>query len=50
VLIGAQGGDAISCEAVALAAGTIPYEILTGLNARIPRQYVGGASDGAAAA
>jgi len=44
VLIGRQGSDAISCEAVALAAGTIPYEILTGLNARIPREYVGGAS------
>jgi len=28
---------------VALAAGTIPYEILTGLNERIPREYLGGA-------
>jgi len=44
VLIGHQGGDDITCEAVALAAGTIPYEILTGLNARIPREYVGSAS------
>lgn len=44
VLIGRQGGDGITCEAVALAAGTIPYEILTGLNARIPREYIGGAS------
>ena len=50
VLIGGQGSDAISCEAVALAAGTIPYEILTGLNARIPREYVGGASGAASAA
>ncbi len=50
VLIGAQGDDAISCEAVAHAAGTIPYEILTGLNARIPREYVGGASSGGPAA
>lgn len=42
VLIGRQGEDAIACEAVAVAAGTIPYEILTGLNERIPREYVGG--------
>ena len=39
VLIGHQGGAAIDCEAVAQAAGTIPYEILTGLNQRIPREY-----------
>lgn len=44
VLIGHQGRDAISCEAVAQAAGTIPYEILTGLNARIPREYLSAAS------
>lgn len=44
VLIGRRGSDAISCEAVAQAAGTIPYEILTGLNARIPREYIGAAS------
>jgi alanine racemase len=37
VLVGAQGDAAITVEAVAEAAGTIPYEILTGLNARIPR-------------
>jgi alanine racemase len=42
VLIGRQGDDAIRCEDVALAAGTIPYEILTGLNERIPREYVHG--------
>ena len=40
VLIGRQEDAAISCEAVAQAAGTIPYEILTGLNERIPREYV----------
>lgn len=50
VLIGRQGGEAITCEAVASTAGTIPYEILTGLNARIPREYVGGASSGTPAA
>jgi alanine racemase len=40
VLIGHQGAAGICCEDVALAAGTIPYEILTGLNERIPREYV----------
>lgn len=50
VLIGRQGDQALSCEAVAQAAGTIPYEILTGLNARIPREYAGGASGAAPAA
>nr|WP_298132114.1 alanine racemase [uncultured Pseudoxanthomonas sp.] len=44
VLIGRQGEQTISCEAVAQAAGTIPYEILTGLNARIPREYARHAS------
>lgn len=42
VLIGGQGGQAIRCEDVAVAAGTIPYEILVGLNSRIPREYIGG--------
>jgi alanine racemase len=45
VLIGRQGDQAIRCEDVARAAGTIPYEILVGLNTRIPREYlVGGTS------
>ena len=43
VLIGHQGGQSITCEDVAAAAGTIPYEILVGLNTRIPRDYLGGA-------
>lgn len=42
VLIGEQGGDAIRAEDVATLAGTIPYEILVGLNDRIPREYRGG--------
>ena len=42
VLIGHQGGVDITTEALAQLAGTIPYEILTGLNERIPREYVGG--------
>lgn len=41
VLIGTQGDERISAEAVAQAAGTIPYEILVGLNDRIPREYPG---------
>jgi alanine racemase len=44
VLIGRQGDAHISCEAVAHTAGTIPYEILTGLNDRIPREYHGGST------
>ena len=39
VLIGRQGEAMITVESVARAAGTIPYEILTGLNQRIPRVY-----------
>ena len=39
VLIGRQGEASLPVEAVAEAAGTIPYEILTGLNERIPRVY-----------
>jgi alanine racemase len=41
VLIGEQGDEAITAEALAQAAGTIPYEILTRLNERIPREYRG---------
>ena len=40
VLVGRQGAEAITVEAVAEAAGTIPYEILTGLNERIPREHL----------
>jgi alanine racemase len=43
-LIGAEGGERIAVEELAGRAGTISYEILTGLNARIPRRYAGGAS------
>jgi alanine racemase len=39
VLIGRQEEAMITVESVAQAAGTIPYEILTGLNQRIPRVY-----------
>ena len=43
VLVGEQGGEAITVEEVARTAGTIPYEILVQLNERIPREYRGGA-------
>ncbi len=39
VLIGRQGDAVLTTEDVAQAAGRISYEILTGLNERIPRQY-----------
>lgn len=40
VLIGQQGDALISAEEIAEHIDTIPYEILTGLNDRIPRLYV----------
>ena len=42
ILVGSQQGEAIRAEDLARLAGTIPYEILTGLNQRIPREYRGG--------
>ncbi|MDI1253293.1 alanine racemase [Thermomonas sp.] len=42
ILIGHQADATLTTEDLALAAGTIPYEILTGLNERIPREYRGG--------
>lgn len=44
ILIGTQGGERITAETVARQAGTIPYEILVGLNDRIPREYQGGST------
>jgi alanine racemase len=40
VLLGADGAEAITCEDLAQWAGTIPYEILTNINTRVPRVYV----------
>ena len=42
VLIGRQGEAELRAERVATAAGMIPYEVLVGLNDRIPRIYSGG--------
>jgi len=39
ILIGEQKGVAITCEELAEWAGTIPYEILTNINTRVPRLY-----------
>jgi len=39
VLIGASDGASITCEDLAEWAGTIPYEILTNINTRVPRIY-----------
>lgn len=46
VLIGTQDGQVIRIEDVAQRAGTIAYEILTRLNERIPREYVGASGPG----
>ena len=40
VLLGESGGARITVEDLAGWAGTIPYEILTGINTRVPRVYV----------
>jgi alanine racemase len=40
VLLGADGAESITCEHLAEWAGTIPYEILTNINTRVPRVYV----------
>ncbi len=39
-LLGADGAELITCEHLADWAGTIPYEVLTNLNTRIPRVYI----------
>lgn len=42
VLLGTAGQEAITVEELAAWAGTIPYEVLTNINTRVPRVYVGG--------
>jgi len=42
VLIGGQGRDEITAGELAEWCGTIPWEILTGITARVPRVYRGG--------
>ena len=40
VLIGRHGNSEIRCEDLAEWAGTVPYEILTNINTRVPRIYI----------
>lgn len=40
ILIGTDGNNTITAEDLAEWAGTIPYEILTNINTRVPRVYV----------
>jgi alanine racemase len=40
ILIGESRGHAIRCEDLAEWAGTIPYEVLTNINTRVPRVYI----------
>lgn len=41
VLIGAQGSERVSAERLATLASTIPYEIVTGIGPRVPREHLG---------
>ena len=40
VLLGEDGDEVITCEHLADSAGTIPCDILTNINTRVPRVYV----------
>jgi len=40
ILLGSDGKNFISCEDLADWAGTVPYEILTNINTRVPRIYL----------
>jgi alanine racemase len=42
VLLGRQGEGRVAVEELAGLSGTIPYEILCGISARVPREPVGG--------
>jgi alanine racemase len=42
VLLGGKGEATISIEEMAAWAGTIPHDILAGINTRVPRVYRGG--------
>lgn len=46
VLLGSSGEVDITAEDIAGWADTIPYEVLTNINTRVPRVYVGGAESG----
>jgi alanine racemase len=42
VLIGCDGDETVSAGELARRAGTISYDILTGIGKRVVREYVGG--------
>ena len=42
ILIGSQGDVSITAVDLARWAGTIPYEVLTNINTRVDRRYIGG--------
>ena len=44
-LLGSEGGESITLDEVAELAGTISYEVLTGLTRRLPRVWTGLDSD-----
>lgn len=46
ILLGEADGESITAEDLADWAGTIPYEILTNINTRVPRLYLTQESDG----
>ena len=40
ILIGRQGDQSVTAEELAGLAGTIGYEIVTGIGSRVPREHV----------
>ena len=42
VLVGTGGAERIEVEDLARWAGTIPHEVLTAINTRVPRVHLGG--------
>jgi alanine racemase len=48
VLIGRQGGEAVSADAMAERLGTINYEVVTCIGARVPRVVASPAASSAA--
>lgn len=40
ILLGESNGQSVTCEEIAKWANTIPYEVLTNINTRVPRVYV----------
>jgi alanine racemase len=45
ILVGESDGEVISIQDLAERAGTIPYEILTNINTRVPRVYISEEAD-----